>query len=89
MNPPIKVMLLISCMSFLAGVGGPQNVGQYPYHDNNMQPLLDAFQELGYQQGKKSNRCTRNACTVFSKKMEYIQVPIKLMCFLSGTKDQT
>jgi Choline dehydrogenase and related flavoproteins len=31
-------------------VGGPQNVGRYPYHDKNTQPLLDAFQELGYQQ---------------------------------------
>jgi choline dehydrogenase len=31
-------------------VGGPQNVGRFPYYDKNMQPLLNAFQELGYQQ---------------------------------------
>jgi choline dehydrogenase-like flavoprotein len=31
-------------------VRGPQNVGWFPYQDKNMQPLLDAFQELGYQQ---------------------------------------
>jgi hypothetical protein len=36
-------------VSFLAGVEGP-HVGWYPYHDNNMHPLLDAFQELVYQQ---------------------------------------
>jgi len=50
MNPPIKVMLLIFCVSFLAVVEVPQNVGRYPYHDNSMQSLLDAFQELDYQQ---------------------------------------
>jgi len=50
MNPPIEVMLLISCVSFLAGVEGPQNVGWYPYHDNSMQSLSDSFQEHGYQQ---------------------------------------
>ena len=53
MNP--KVKLLISCVSFLAGIEGPQNVGWYPYHDN-MQPLLDAFQEFGYQQIDFSGR---------------------------------
>lgn len=31
-------------------VGGPQNVGWFPYQDRNVEPLLDAFQELGYQQ---------------------------------------
>ncbi|KDR14278.1 Glucose dehydrogenase [acceptor], partial [Zootermopsis nevadensis] len=31
-------------------IGGPQNVGWFPYQDRNVQPLLEAFQEVGYQE---------------------------------------